>query len=73
MRIGPATRGAGFVNSKIEGTATLRAHGANPGLFVAVNAVGNKPRREHCVVKSKSLSLSLRGAETSAAQALAIP
>jgi len=72
VRIKPATRGAGFVNSKIEGTATLQAHGANPGLFVAVNAVGNKPR-EHCVVKSKSLSLSLRGAETSAAQALAIP
>lgn len=71
MRIKPATRGAGFVNSNIDDTATLRAHGANPGLFVAVNAVGNKPRREHCVVKSKSLSL--RGAETSAAQALAIP
>jgi hypothetical protein len=29
--------GAGFVNSKIEGAATLGARGANPGLFVGVN------------------------------------
>jgi Esterase-like activity of phytase len=28
---------AGFVNSKIEGTASLRARGANPALFAAVN------------------------------------
>jgi hypothetical protein len=28
---------AGFVNSKVEGTAALQARGANPGLLVAVN------------------------------------